>query len=125
MSDLLDYASAVAVGGKVVQITGSIPEGAKAGGYAAWVHAVTGVPPVVKEIDGQAVILMNEEQIQVMQNWLDLQVGKAFQKPETRPAVKYDLGPVLQPWAVKRAVPVAMAVFLGGMITMWAINKAI
>lgn len=123
--DLQTYLGPIAVGGEAYQITGNMTAGAQVAGYAAWIQSVVGSLPDVVRIEGEdrARVILTETQIAAMQEWLDRQAMKAFAAPGEAPLVQYELGPVFQPWAIKRAVPLVVGLFLLGLVGGYAIAR--
>jgi len=119
------FIAAAAITGRVNEITGNLQSGAVAGAYSAWINAITGDTPEIRNQNGQAVMLYSPEQVKKIQKWLDAQAKTAIiRKPGAgRPDVNYNLGPVLGPWATRRGIPLAAGLFLLGMGAMWVITQ--
>ena len=120
------YFPALAVAQNVATITGSVSEGAKAGGYAAWIASITGSAPIPQRIEGtnRVRLVLNTSQVTAMQQWLDESVKEAFEKKEP-PPVEYELGPVFGPWATKRVAPIGVGVFIIGGIAGYLLTRAL
>lgn len=124
MPDLTPFVSALDIGSKVRSATDDLQSGASAGGYAAWIYAVTGQSPAVVDLGGGRVrLVLSPEQQLAMRRWLDERVGSLFQKPKELPKVEYELGPVLNPWAMKYVIPVAGITFLAGWILHYYLSR--
>lgn len=123
MADLAPYIQAALVGASAVAITGYGEDALTAGGYAAWVQAVTGsVPAVTRTDDNRCRLVMSQSQVLAMQQWLDQQVGKALGPQGAPPRVQMDVGPVFGPWAAKFAIPAGLGVFALGWLAHWVIS---
>jgi len=115
MADLTDFITPVAVASRVSDITGKSADGFTAGGYAAFVQAVTGHPPVVYSLPGsRASLVLSKEQVSMMKKWLDMQLVGAFKPKDS--TLDIELNPVLVPWALKYAIPVAVLFVIIGWI---------
>lgn len=126
MPDLTPYIAAGMAGIEAAEITGKSGDAVKAGGYSAWINAVTGKPPKVVKIPGEkrARLVLDEQQIRNMQHWLDRQVGGLLAKKEGPPgSLEYELGPVFKPWAIKYALPLGAGLFLAGWVAAWYFTK--
>lgn len=122
MPDLNPYFSAIATGSKVSDITGHSSDGFTAGAYGAFIDSITGRQPDIIEQDGRAVMVLDSEQVEIFQEWLDRQVLSALERKEPGRVI-YELGPVFKPWAVKRALPVGIALFLSGAIITYLVTR--
>jgi len=111
------FIDATAVGMAAVQVTGKEKDVFTAGGYGAFVKSVTGRMPKVVDRDGQAVLVLDKEQVEIMQKW----VRALMAKPKEQPSVKIELGPVIKPIAMQYALLIA----LGGMALGYAAAKFI
>jgi len=123
---LTPYITAGMTGLEAAEVTGKNKDALRAGGYAAWINSVTGKPPKVVKIQGEkrARLVLDKEQIQSMQRWLDQQVGGLLAKKKgPPPSVEFELGPVLKPWAVKYALPLGAGLFLAGWVAAWYFTK--
>lgn len=120
------FLPALGVASKVHSTTGLVIEGAKAGGFAAWVQSLTGSPPYAQPIEGtnRVRIILNENQVKIMQDWLDSVVVGSFEK-KAPPPVEYDLGPVLKPWAMKRVAPVGAGILVVGILSGFFLARMI
>lgn len=117
------FLAPVGVGNDVYGITHSLGEAAVAAGFAAWVNSVTNDLPYVTDLgNGRAKVQFSPASIPVMRQWLDDQVRGAFTSGEP-PTVEYDLGAVLNTWAVKYAVPSAVAIFLAGLLAGYLLRR--
>lgn len=116
MSNILQYSDAAALGVHARQITGKNKDGFGVGGYAAFIQSITGrVPTIIETSPGHIKVVLDQVQIKQMQQWLDGVVARPFQaKPATPPTVRYELGPVVKPWAVKYGLPITLGLFVSG-----------
>ena len=103
MPGLDTFSDALAIGVASGTITKNSQDVLKAGGYAAWVQAVTGRAPRVTQKDGRVILVMDKAQVKAFQAWFE---GLAT-KPKTPPSVSLALGPVLKPVAIKYAIIIA------------------
>jgi hypothetical protein len=122
MPDLNPYFSAIATGSTVSDITGYSRDGFTAGAYGAFIESITGRQPDIVEQDGRAVMMLDSEQVSLFQRWLDRQVLSTLERKEPGRVI-YELGPVFKPWAVKRALPVGIALFLSGVIVSYLVTR--
>lgn len=122
MPDITPYLSALATGSVVRDITGNSQDGFTAGAYGAFIESVTGKQPEVVEQDGKAVMVLDSMQIEAFQSWLDRQVLSALERKEPGRVI-YELGPVFKPWAVKRALPVGIGLFLSGALITYFLTR--
>jgi len=104
------FSESTAVGLAARNITGIEKDIFVAGGYAAWVKAVTGTVPQVTNVNGRAVLVMNPTQIKQFQKWIE-GLGKPGRTP---PSVSLELGPVFKPIALKYAAILLAAGLAGG-----------
>ena len=117
------FVDPVAFANEVYRITSKPVDSAIAAGYAQWVKGITGtLPQIISTADNRAKIVFTQAQIPVMRKWLDDQVKNAL-KPSAAGPVSYELGPVMNMWAAKYAVPTAAAIFIGGLIAGYIIVK--
>jgi hypothetical protein len=131
----LDYISSAALGVKVNQITGKPADGFTAGGYAAFVQAVTGAPPVVVTLpDKRAQVVLSQDQVYAMRKFLDDQVKQLFFKPKAVPgaapgapsagtSLDLQLNTVFMPWLLKYLIPVCALLFVGGWAGHWYFSR--
>lgn len=117
MADLAQFIAPAAVGTEVYGITGELSDMARATGYAAWVQGVTGSPPDVIQDGSRARLVMDAGQVTKMQAWLDQVTTKAPGR------VVYELGPVLQPWIVKKATAPAIGIFFAGALSAYLLTR--
>lgn len=117
MTDIGPYLDSIAVTSQVHAITGSLGESAKAGGYSAWINAVTGTPPRVIRIPGtnRAELTYTPEQVQSMTAWLDETVKGSFKKGAP-PPVEYNTGELFKPWVAKRVAPIGIGAIVAGIV---------
>lgn len=108
---------------EVYGITGESVDSAIAGGFAQWVKGITGtMPGIVKIDDAHVKIVFTQNQIPIMRKWLDDQVKGAL-TPREAGAVSYELGPVINMWAAKYAVPTVAGLFVAGLIAGYLIHR--
>lgn len=119
--DVLQFIPAVSLGTQTVQITGKVQDGLTAGGYSAFIQAITGrAPKLIKQSDNRVSIVLDKEQAVLFQKWLDKQLLSALgPKPKTPPSLTLETGPVFTPWALKYLVPVSIGIFLLGWLSHW------
>lgn len=123
MADLTDYIVPVAIGSRVTSLTGKSADGFTAGSYAAFIQSVTGEPPtVVPMTNKRASIMLNEKQKIKMSQWLDKQLTMALAKPKDESLV-IEMNPVLVPWALKYAIPMALFFVLAGWVGHWYLSR--
>jgi hypothetical protein len=123
MNDLTQYISSAAVGVSVGSITNNGDEGAYAAGYSAFISAISGSAPTVRDLgDGRAAVEMSPDQKSALSHWLDQQVKGMVSVKEGPDKVEYDLGTVLVPWAVKYTIPVIAGAFVAGWLLKWMIK---
>ena len=115
MAELLDFVPSIGIGTQVSKITGKNADGFTAGGFSAFVLALTGQnPTVVRLLNNRAQLVLSKEQCIIMRQWLDRELGLALRKPKTPPTLDIQMNPVLIPWILKYAVPAVVLVFVGG-----------
>lgn len=116
MAEITDYIGIVGLAGAVSGHTGDHMDGAKAGGYSAWVQSVTGEMPYVKRLPGNRVkLVLSESQVKKLQTFLDTQVSGMLNRREPG-AVDYGLTPVVKPWALRYALPAGLGILVAGFI---------
>jgi len=121
--NLQTFIDPLAFGNEIYGITGQVVDSAIAAGYAQWVKGVTGsLPRILKVDESHAKVIFSQEQIPVMRKWLDDQVKGAL-KPSAAGPVSYELGPVLNMWAAKYAVPTVIGIFIAGLVAGYVIHK--
>jgi hypothetical protein len=95
-----------------------------AGGYAAFVQALTGRPPVIEPLPNRrARVLIDKQQATLIQKWLDQQLAMAIRKPAKPPSLEIDMGPVLIPWSLKYSIPMAVLFVVLGWVTHWYLGR--
>ena len=115
MPDITDYVSSVSLGTQVSNITGASMDGFLAGGFAAFVQAITGsVPQVVKSDTNKASVILTSDQAAIVQSWLDDQLLGFIRAPAKPSNLNIELGPVIMPWALKYLIPAALLLVLAG-----------
>ena len=113
MADIGDYIQALTIGTEATEITGKAADGFVAGGFAAFVQALTGkLPTLVTLPDRKAKIILSGEQVLKMRKWLDSQMWAAIKKPEQ--SLTLEMNPVIVPWALKYIVPAALLCVVAG-----------
>ena len=119
--DIIDFIGAASIGNRVYDITGSNTDSFTAGGYAAFVQAITGAQPVVLNLGNKkARIILSTTQVTLMQQYLDNQISTASKQNN---ALEIDLKPVIIPWALKYAIPAVIAVFAAGYLAHWGMSR--
>lgn len=118
-----DYLSALSVGTQVNSQTGKSRDGLTAGGFSAFIQAITGEPPVFVPLPNKrASLVLNANQKVKLQKFLDQQVAFALRKPKDQSLV-LELNPVLVPWAMKYLVPTALLFVVAGWIAHSYMSK--
>jgi hypothetical protein len=117
MADITDYVMSAAIGTRVSSITKKSQDGFSAGGYAAFIQAVTGQPPTVVLLNNNRVrLVLSEAQKSLMQKWLDTQLKSSVAKQTELSSLEIELGPVLTPWLLKYAIPTAVFFVVTGWV---------
>jgi len=113
MADITDYLEALTMGSNATTITGKPADGFVAGGFAAFVQALTGkLPTLVTLPNKKAKIILDEKQTVIMRKWLDTQMWTAIKRPEQ--SLTLEMNPVVVPWALKYIVPAALLCVVAG-----------
>lgn len=120
----LDIASLLNTGNVGVQtqaITGDAQSAAAAAGYAAFILAVIGSAPAVKDLGNKrAKIVLTSAQNNAMQAWLDSQVKSMVALPGAQqPALDLSMGDYLTPWTLKYTLPALIGAFAAGWVANW------
>ena len=124
MSALTDYLPALGVGTQVSTLTGNTMDGFTAGGFAAFVQAITGSAPTVQQLDGKrARVLMTAAQSTALKQWLDNKIVSAVKKPATPPSLELELGPVLVPLFLKYMIPTALIFIIIGWFGHYLVTR--
>ena len=117
MADITPYLRSAAIGTTVAQKTGEASLGFKAGGYAAFIDAVTGQSPsIVERDDGGITLMQTEAQNKLIGSWAENQLLDSFLHRKPAGKVSYEIGPAFTPVAVKYAIPVTAVIFAAGLI---------
>jgi len=115
MADITDYLEALTMGSNATTITGKPADGFVAGGFAAFVQALTGkLPTLVTLPNKKAKIILDEKQTVIMRKWLDTQMWTAIKRPEQ--SLTLEMNPVVVPWALKYAIPAALVFVVLGWV---------
>jgi len=123
MAEISDYISAVTIGTRASTLTGKSADGFLAGGFSAFVQAVTGAPPtLVQQPGNKAKLVLSGEQVVKMRKWLDGQLWAAVQKPKEQ-SLTLEMNPVIVPWALKYAVPVVVVCVALGWVAHWYLAR--
>jgi len=113
MPDLTDYMNALTLGTNVSDITGKAADGFVAGGFGAFVKALTGeLPTVVTLPNKKASIVLTADQAKTIRSWLDGQL-MGFLKPKDA-SLDIQMNPVIVPWILKFLVPAALLLIAAG-----------
>lgn len=124
MASLDQYLKPMATGAAVQKITDDLGASASAGGYAAWVYAVTGKPPAVQNLGGnRASLVLTEKQNLAMRKWLDRQLASALSPTGEKPKVEYNMGSYVIPWAIKYSIPAGVGLFVLGWIAAYYFQR--
>ena len=117
MSNIGPYIDAGKVGIVVANHTGVASDSVKAGGYSAWIQAITGDPVIIDKLpDNRVRLSLSGSQQMQLTTWFNSQLsGAIFRKGEV-PRIQYDLAPVLKPLALKYSIPVFIGLFIAGYI---------
>jgi len=95
------------MGSNATTITGKSADGFVAGGFAAFIQAITGrMPTLVPLPNKKAKVILSGEQVLKMRKWLDSQMWAAIKAPEQ--SLVLEMNPVIVPWALKYIVPAAL-----------------
>ena len=104
----------------VSRYTGRPNEAAKASAYALWVRYITGDIPKIESLpNNRARFVLSENQKRLMTAFLDEQIEnslKGLNNPNP-PIVEYGIGDVVKPWTGKYVIPIAILIFLVGVIS--------
>jgi hypothetical protein len=119
--DLTDYLNAVTVADSVSTITGNTQDAFVAGGYAAFVQALTGAMPTVVQNGNKASVLLTQEQAGAIRGWMENQLV-SFLKPK-KSNLDIQVGPVVTPLLLKYILPFAVLLVAGGWFAHWYWNK--
>jgi hypothetical protein len=124
MAELLDYIPSIAVGTTVSRITGKNEDGFTAGGFAAFMLAISGENPSVLQLPNKrAQLVLTKNQSLKLQEWLDRQMRLAVSKPKTPPSLDMVLAPALVPWALKYVIPTALLFVILGWLGHWYLSR--
>lgn len=116
MADITPYLRSASIGTEVANKTGSAGDGLKAGGYAAFVDAITGSSPTIVDREGGVTLVQTQAQNQMLSNWVESQMLDSIFGRKPVGKVSYEIGPAFTPVAVKYAVPVTAVIFAAGML---------
>jgi hypothetical protein len=115
MAEITDYLQALTIGGNASSMTGKTEDGFIAGGFSAFVQALTGQPPTLVQLpNNKAKIILSEKQVIIMRKWLDMQLFN-FKAPKDQ-SLSIEMNPVVVPWALKYAIPAALAFVILGWV---------
>jgi hypothetical protein len=116
MAEVYDYIPSIAIGTEVGVITGKSAESFTAGGWSAFLLAITGENPTLIRIPGtnRVQLVLSKNQIVKVQKWMDEQLRLSLTKPRVPPALDIALGPAIIPWALKYMIPAAVVFILAG-----------
>ena len=122
MPDFSTILESSAVGIETGRITGSTPEGLKAGAYSAWINSITGSPVnVITLPDSRARLVLDKKQVEVMKGWLNNQITRMGTSPKGK--VEYDLGAVVKPVALRYALPLGLGLFFAGIAAGYILTR--
>jgi len=114
MAELLDYVPSITLGTNVSQITKKSVDGFTAAGFSAFMLSISGENPTVVNLGkNRAQLVLSKNQIIALQKFMDAQLKSAI-SPVKPPTLDIALGPAIIPWALKFAVPAAVALVLVG-----------
>jgi len=117
MAEFVDFVPSIAIGTQVGVITGKPGESFTAGGWSAFLLAITGEnPTLVRLPNNKTQLVLSKNQIVKVQKWMDEQLRLSLIKPKTPPALDIALGPAIIPWALKYAVPAAVLFIMMGWV---------
>ena len=117
MANIASYLEAGQIGVRAAQKVGGAGTAFAAGGYAAFVDAVTGsVPQIVDRPDGGIALVQTKAQNQMLGNWVENQMLDSMFKRKPAGKVSYEIGPAFTPVAVKYAIPVTVVIFAAGLL---------
>ena len=122
MADIADYIQALSIGTDASGITGKPADGFVAGGFAAFVQAITGKPPAIQQLpDRKARVVLSQEQVVIMRKWLDSQFWSVMKKSDS--SLTLGMGPVIVPWALKYLIPAALLFVVAGWLSHWYLTR--
>lgn len=92
----------------------------QAGAYSAWVESITGSPVDVQRIgtESRAQIVLSDDQVLKMRQWLSGQVGGLVSADQSVPTVELGIGKWAGPWALQYAGPM----IIGAVVLGWMAN---
>jgi hypothetical protein len=118
--DLTSLLSSGTVAADALAWTADSEAALQAGAYSAWVEAITGSPAQIRRIgtESRAQIVLSDDQVLKMRQWLSGQVGGMISADQAVPAVELDIGRWAGPWAVQYAGPL----IIGAVVVGWMAN---
>jgi len=124
MADINNYIEALALGTNATSYTRKPTDGFIAGGFAAFIQALTGsMPTLVRLPNNKAKIVLTEKQILVMRKWFDTQLWSAIKKPPEEQSLTLEMNPVIVPWALKYVIPAALLFVVLGWVGHWYLAR--
>ena len=88
---------------------------AKALAYTHWVESVAGSRPTARDYGEYVAVEYTPEERQAMVDWLDARLWGAV-RGDPGGDVRYNLGQILVPWAIRYAIPLSAGMFALGLV---------